>query len=235
MQIYKPFVIDFETTQELFQKAQDLFIERVLGTVGDMGSSRILLSGGQTPLPFYEKLSHNAVIDWSKIEIYQSDERYLSDESQDSNQKQISKSFENSLSEIKELNFFNTKLPIDIATRDYGEKLETLDGPYFDFAILGIGEDGHIASLFPEGDYLQHQDVTVIETEAPLGIAGKQRMSLTIESILNTTEILVILTGARKEYILGELLEGKKTASEFPAKFLLAHPNVNIFQCLQGD
>jgi len=235
MQIYKPFVIDFETTQELFLKAQDLFIERVLGTVGDMGCGRILLSGGQTPLPFYTQLANNAVIDWSKIEIYQTDERYISADSPSSNQNQIRKSLENSLVEIKELNFFDTRLPIEIAIKEYGGKLETLDGPYFDLAILGIGEDGHIASLFPKGDYLQHQEVAAIETQAPSEFSVSQRMSLTIESILNSTEILVILTGSRKEYILSEMLEGKKTASEFPAKFLLAHPNVSIFQCLQGE
>ena len=191
------------------------------------------MSGGNTPLPLYSRLATNPVIDWSKIEIFQTDERYIDKDSDDSNQKHIIKSFEPALEELREINVFNTDLPIEMTIKDYMEKLEVLDGPFFDFTILGVGPDGHIASLFPGGKYLKHQDDSVIQTTAPAEFAVSKRLSLTIESILNSTEILIILTGDNKKDVLPEMLEGDRPASEFPAKFLLAHPRVRIYTCFE--
>jgi 6-phosphogluconolactonase len=233
MEIYKPLVTEFATVDQLMREAETLFIDRVLSTIGETGVSRVAFSGGATPLPLYAKLALNPVIDWSKIEIFQTDERYIDPADKDSNQFNILKSIEPALPELREINVFNTTLPIDMTIKDYTEKLEVLDGPFFDFTILGIGPDGHIASLFPGGKYLKHQDELVIQTNAPRDFAVSKRLSLTIESILNSTEILVILTGDNKKEVLPEMLEGYKLATEFPAKFLLAHPRVRIYTCFE--
>jgi 6-phosphogluconolactonase len=232
MNIYRPVVTEFETTQQLYIKAEELFVDRVLGAVGETGVGRVAFSGGKTPLPFYSRLSQNPVIDWEKIEIFQTDERYVPSNSPDSNQYQITQCLGHAAKEVRELNFFNTSLPIDMTVKDYAERLEALDGPYFDFSVLGVGEDGHIASLFPGGKYLKHQTSPVIETVAPREFKVAKRVSLTLESILNSHEILILLIGDNKKDILPELLEGELSASEFPAKFLLAHPNVKIYQCI---
>ena len=115
--------------------------------------------------------------------------------------------------------------------KEYSEKLDTLDGSFFDFTVLGIGQDGHIASLFPGGKYLKHQEETVIQTSAPRDFAVGKRISLTVESILSSSEILIMLVGENKQEALQEMLEGEKPATQFPAKFLLAHPNVRIYCC----
>lgn len=225
-------VTEFETTKQLYMKAEELFVDRVLGAVGETGVGRVAFSGGTTPLPLYSRLSQNPVIDWEKIEIFQTDERYVPANSLDSNQFQITQCLGPAAMEARELNFFNTLLPINMTVKDYSEKLEVLDGPYFDFTVLGIGSDGHIASLFPGGKYLRHQSTSVIETVAPREFSVAKRVSLTLESILNSHEILILLIGENKSGILLEMLEGEIKASDFPAKFLLAHPNVKIYQCL---
>lgn len=232
MKIYRPIVTEFETTKQLYMKAEELFVDRVLGAVGETGVGRVAFSGGTTPLPLYSRLSQNPVIDWEKIEIFQTDERYVPANSPDSNQLQITQCLGLAAEEVRELNFFDTLLPIDMTVKDYSEKLEVLDGPYFDFTVLGIGQDGHIASLFPGGKYLKHQPLPVVETVAPREFSVAKRVSLTLESILNSHEILILLIGESKIDVLSEMLEGDMKASDFPAKFLLAHPNVKIYQCI---
>jgi 6-phosphogluconolactonase/glucosamine-6-phosphate isomerase/deaminase len=78
---------------------------------------------------------------------------------------------------------------------------------------------------------LGHNKQRVISTTAPENLQTASRISLTIETILNSQKILVLLQGSKKSDVLAELLEGGKTASEFPAKFLLSHPDLNIFYC----
>ncbi|MEM1312737.1 MAG: 6-phosphogluconolactonase [Patescibacteria group bacterium] len=235
MKIYKPIITEFSYSEKLYQEAEGLFIDRVLSTTGQEGVARVALSGGITPLPLYHKLAINPVIDWDRIELYQTDERYVAPDNKDSNQLHIQNNIREALPEIKEINFFNTQLPIDMTIKEYSEKLDTLDGNFFDFTVLGIGADGHIASLFPGGKYLKHQEETVIQTSAPRDFAIGKRISLTVESILSSSEILILLVGDNKQEALQEMLEGKKPATQFPAKFLLAHPNVRIYCCFEGN
>ncbi len=232
MKIYRPAVTEFETPDVLFKDVEDFLVDRVFDAIAQNGSARIALSGGKTPLPLYSRISLNPILEWDKIEIYQTDERYVAPTDPESNQFNIAHSLDLAVKEAKEWNFFNTKLPIEMTIKECIEKLETLDGPYFDLTILGVGPDGHIASLFPNGKYLKHQEKTVIETSAPKDFSVTKRISLTVESILNSKEIFLIITGDNKSDILSEMLEGEKSAVEFPAKFLLAHPNLRIFQCL---
>jgi 6-phosphogluconolactonase len=122
-------------------------------------------------------------------------------------------------------------LEYDKCIENYREILDSLDEPFFDVCILSIGSDGHIASLFPNQEYLKHQEQTVIPTIATDDLPIPRRVSLSLETILSSRKLLVILKGDGKNKVLEEMLEGTKPAIDFPAKFLLAHPHLYIYTC----
>jgi|GEM_PF-645165 len=232
--LYKPTLTEFETTDSLYRFLANSLEEKILTYEAEHGVVRLLLAGGQTPLPLYKYLGQKSSTPWDSVEIYQSDERFIDTISNDSNQKLIAGSLgQDTLELCRSVNFFQTDSTIEASLEDYQERLESLDGVWFDLAIIGIGPDGHFASLFPGGDYLRHQEVGVLATTAPDSMPITERLSLTIESVLNTREIIVILSTPEKELVLSELMEGSLRASQFPAKFLLTHPKVRIYFCLQ--
>lgn len=230
IELYKPVVLEFESTDTLYRHACDYIEEKLVVSQSEKGVARLLLSGGQTPMPVYEKLGQSSIINWGGVELYQTDERYVSKELPDSNQNTISKYLtEDVIEELKEVHFFNASLPVEQAIADYNERIEALDDVFFDQTVLGIGEDGHIASLFPSSNDLKVKpEVFAIPTLAPENYDIRERLSLTIDTILNSEDILVLLVGERKINVLTELLEGNLPAIDFPAKSLLAHPKVKI-------
>lgn len=234
--IFPPKIIQFESKEKLYEMAYLNLEESILSHQAHKGKCRIALSGGNTPLELYQKIGKSPVIDWQKMEIYQSDERFIENTDEKSNQFQIKKSLGIETITKLEENFgvfwLKNDEKIDKCLENYNEILESLDGIWFDEIILGIGADGHIASLFPEGDYLCHQETAVIATESVF-FEVAQRLSLTIESLLNSEKITVLLVGSNKSGVLQELVEGKLSAANFPAKFLLSHPNVHILACFE--
>jgi 6-phosphogluconolactonase len=233
MNIYQPKITGFETLDIFYEQAESFVTNAIFDANSEFGEVRLCLAGGSTPIPLYQRLSKNNAIPWEKIELYQTDERYLDTDNKESNQLKIKQAFGEDVISITKSNFFNTRLPLKQAVKDYVEILETLDGVWFDLVVLGIGVDGHIASLFPNGSYFD-LDYPVVETIAPDYIQTPQRISLTINSILNSKQILVLLAGVNKRQVLKDMLESDLGATKYPAKFLFAHPSVNIFQCLEN-
>ena len=234
LNIYKPTVTEFETDDILIRKASDYIDGTIIDNQSQHGIARVLLSGGQTPMPVYKMLGNNGAIDWSNLELFCTDERFVASTSPDSNQFNIIKNFGREIIEsCREVNFFKVDQDIAACIQDYDARLDALDDIWFDLTILGIGPDGHIASLFPGNSYLKHIETPTLQSLAPKQFSIKDRVSLSIESILNSREILILLNGENKLNILSELLEGNLPASEFPAKFLLSHPRVKVFCCFQ--
>jgi 6-phosphogluconolactonase len=234
MEIYKPQIVDFESKETLYNHLASYLVDRILEINGDEGAVRICLTGGKSVLPIYKILGEQVLIPWEKVQFYLSDERLVDTKSEKSNQYQISQTFgENFLSEAGEVNFFETNLPIEQVIKNYQEKLENIDGNLFDLTVLGVGPDGHIASLFPGGSYLRHHEDKVLATTAPAEFDVSKRVSLSIESLLDSKEILLLVVGDSKKYIPSEILQGTRKAVDFPVKFLLANPNFKIFYCPQ--
>jgi 6-phosphogluconolactonase len=109
--------------------------------------------------------------------------------------------------------------------------LDTLDGVFFDQGIMSLGSNGSIAALYSGSGDIKHHDDYTIATKSPDSTSGLDSLSLTIETLLNTEDIYIILTGESKRQVLLELVEGNQSASDYPAKVLLTHPNVTIFCC----
>jgi len=192
------------------------------------GIIRIALSGGSTPKPIYEALAKDKALPFNKIEFYLVDERYVPANNKDSNQKMIRKALIKPLGKkLKAFHYFNTSLPLAKSLQKYGKELPRSG---FDLIILGIGPDGHTASLFPHNKALNEKKRPVAVTTTTR-FAVKQRLTLTFPPILKSKKILVLLRGKEKAAILKKLANAKVKPSDFPAKLLLKHPNLQIYFC----
>jgi len=234
--LHQPRIFDFETREQFEKQAAGFILESALDAVAEEGNFRVAFSGGSTPLPIYKNISNDPIFPWESSEVYQVDERFVPKESNESNQAQFEKSVsEETLGRIKEYHPFTVSGSVEASVREYEEKLESLDEPLFDLVVLGIGEDGHIASLFPGSSELKEVGTSFVTSAfAPKSFAGSQRLTLTLKAILSSQKVVVLLSGFQKQSVVTELIEGNKHVLEFPAKWLLQHPNLFIYQYL-GD
>lgn len=194
-------VIELITAELMHKKISDQFAKLKIG-----------LAGGKTPLPIYKKMAEVLPIDG--LEFFLIDERYISLKDEKSNFFQIGKY-------LPKTHHFNTELSITEAVQAYDKALPEA----FDLSIIGVGNDGHFASIFP-GSITSNERTIHTQTDH---FEVKDRLSLTPEYLLKSAKILIILQGSDKKSVYEELLYGKKTVDEFPAKNLLAHDNIEIW------
>ncbi|NJB72016.1 6-phosphogluconolactonase [Saonia flava] len=189
-------------------------------------TTHIALSGGSTPKVVFDYLSKNYrdKIDWSTVHFYWGDERCVPPSDDESNYKMT---VEHLLSKI---NIPNTNVhrvkgedvPEDEAIV-YGQLLEeklpinnTL--PQFDLVILGMGDDGHTASIFPYNIHLWHS-----ENNCEVAIhpdSGQRRVTLTGQVINNAKEVAFLVTGDSKSEKVREIMNKEETASLYPASLV---------------
>ncbi len=220
----------FSAEVDFLHASLDFFLKQYQGAEKTF---RLALSGGATPGPFYTALAgqqssaglSNGSLDFSKIELYQVDERYVKCDDPESNTRLINETLLKKLAvQPKEFHAIKTNLPIDEAVTSYENQLFDLADHPFDLTVLGMGPDGHIASLFPGDVALKEKKRLVAHTQTP-HFKVKDRITLTLPPILKSRAILVLVKGRDKEAVVEELEHGKKSISEFPARALTGHGN----------
>lgn len=188
---------------------------------------RIALSGGSSPKAIYEKLAESKSIDWSKIELFQVDERYVSEDSEDSNAKLIHESLTGKIASLKNFHTFDTSKSIKEALIDYEKRLRKLGKPLFDLVLLGFGNDGHTASLFPHGPELEEVERLVVHSKSP--ISPSDRLTLTYPAIMSSRKIIFLIRGANKKDIIQKWLDKDSSEEDIPAKAILDHQDIDIY------
>ncbi|MDH5596848.1 MAG: 6-phosphogluconolactonase [Candidatus Peregrinibacteria bacterium] len=201
-----------------FNIGSDFVLKAVTGIEDFMESSeassiRIALSGGSSPIAVYEKLAASQKIDWSRIEIYQVDER-----SDHSNEEMIREALIAKLSDLKAFHPFD---------KNYEKKIQALPRPFFHLVLLGLGEDGHTASIFPHSSAVEEIEALTLKTESPTGV--KERITLSFPAILSSEKIIFLIRGAGKKEILSRWLSDEGSEMEIPAKVILDHPDVDVY------
>jgi 6-phosphogluconolactonase len=180
------------------------------------GRFAVALSGGSTPKAIFELVTKNAQLDWSKIWLFWSDERAVPLDHPDSNYKMAMESGFAKLP-IPQSQIFRMKAETDIEkhAKDYEEKIHhNLDKHLFDLVMLGVGEDGHTASLFPDTKALTTFDRLVVANHLPDKKAW--RMTLTFPCINNSATSLICAIGKSKHLIVPKVLDAA-IDSPFPA------------------
>lgn len=197
-------------------------ISEILVEIPDKNFS-LVLSGGNTPASIYKELCKYK-LNWKSGNIFLADERFVPGSHPDSNKKLV----QETLLTPAKYHFWNTEegsIP-QKAVEEYEQELKKYGKP-FDVVLLGIGPDGHTASLFPNSPALSEKThlTATSETEE---FAIKERLSMTYAALMNAKKIIFLLKGEDKKEVLDELLSGNKTPEEFPAKKILEHENVHV-------
>lgn len=216
-------VIPFDNRRNLFigkdiesaiQFATEHWIHSAKQAIQQRGKFVVALSGGSTPKVIYESLVTVKDLDWSKVFLFWSDERAVPPGDPDSNYGMAMKSFGNL--PIPPYQIFRMKAEENIAENalDYEEKIRHHIGKHgFDLVMLGLGEDGHTASLFPNTDALSIEDRWVVPNYVPL--KKTWRMTFTYPCINSSAKIAIYALGSSKEKIIPEVLKSP-IRSQYP-------------------
>lgn len=189
----------------------------ISGAIKKYGDARILLSGGSTPINLYSSLSQEN-IDWGKVKVGLVDERFVDQKSNYSNEKHI----KNNLIKNSAKNAILSSMLC--CTDDELLNLEMVRSSYScfiertDFTLLGMGNDGHTASIFPndkESDVLMHSiNIGVFTTKAPN--YPYNRITCSKEFIAKSNAIVLLFTGQHKLKVFN-----KSTKTNVPISYFV--------------
>lgn len=212
---------------EFVEKSVEAIETHILEELNYKPILRIALSGGSSPIPVYKKLAESKKIPWSRITLFLVDERYVPLNSKESNYKMIKETLVDSVKNLRKFYYYNTREPITIISHQYEQMLRQFDFPLFDLVILGLGEDGHTASIFPHSDVIREESRLVMKTVKPDD--AQDRITLTFPAILSSNKIIFLIRGENKGGIIDQLCDSNANLDDLPAKKVMEHSDVEIF------
>lgn len=180
-------------------------LERALSGAKAAGTA-VMLSGGRTPLPTYREIAARKPAPAKGLHVLFSDDRYVPSTSESSNYFQTRLLIDAlALPEATVLRV-RTELPLEQAAADYDKRLATMlnSGVKITLGLLGLGADGHTASLFNAGNLEQARGKLAIAVQRPDGLQG---ITVTPELLSQVAEPLFLVTGADKHAIVEEFLK----------------------------
>jgi 6-phosphogluconolactonase len=189
--------------------------------IASHGSFSLVLAGGNTPRKLYELLAvppYTDTIPWRNMHIFWGDERWVAPNHPDSNFNMAEQSLLAKI-DIPAVNIhrIRTDLPTPEAAAAAYEK-ELLDffsnaaqtNPGFDMVLLGMGKDGHTASLFPDSPALNITDRLVAAVRAPNASPPVDRITLTLPALNKASDVLFLISGQVKIEIMQSIVEKPK-------------------------
>jgi len=200
-----------DTADAVAQRAADVIAEEARKAVAARGRFVVAVSGGHTPWVMLRALA-SADVPWPAIHIIQVDERIAPSGDPDRNLTHLRESL---LDHVPLPAYQIHAMPVELgdleaAAAKYAETLQQIAGtpPVLDLVHLGLGPDGHTASLLPGDPVLNVKDGDVAITGT---YQGRQRMTLTYPMINRSREVLWVVTGAEKVPMLRRLLDGDES------------------------
>ncbi len=199
-----PEVFTFASPVHLARAAAETVTETLRTAVAERGRASFVLTGGSTPKALYQRLAthYHDALDWQRVHIFWGDERYVPPDDDDSNTRFAHETL------LDDLPIPDTQIyPIPTSdtpeadARAYEQMLRDYFGdgpPAFDLVLLGMGGDGHIASLFPERDALNETERWVVATDAPPTSPVRERISLTFPILNAARTVLFLVSGESK-------------------------------------
>jgi len=213
--------------EELAGAAAREFAAKAEEAIEERGRFVVVLAGGSTPKAMYRVLALEYAdrIDWSRVHVFFGDERTVPPDHDDSNYKMVNEVLLEHVP-VESVHRMRGELPPDEAAEAYEEELKTFFGaeevPRFDLILLGVGGDGHTASLFPETSALEVRDRLVVAN--PVLQLDTTRITLTVPVINAARAVLFLVAGEDKAETLEKSLEGDADPRAYPAR-LIQPPN----------
>jgi 6-phosphogluconolactonase len=213
-------------TDALSDTVASQFAECVSRTLEKRERFSLALAGGKTPKALYQRIADRfgKTLPWSRIHLFWGDERYVPHDDSLSNFRMVRESLLDRI-DIPSANIHDVPTGLtdpDEAARQYESSLRDyfLEGnPRFDLILLGMGADGHTASLFPGTPALQENRRWVVPVVA--NAEPRTRLSMTMPVILQAERIYFLITGKDKAAVLSEIFSGVDSAGQYPAARVL--------------
>lgn len=208
-------------------KAADIFIRSAKNAIKERGVFTVSLAGGSTPAALYRLLATtpcSSEIEWGKTHLFWGDERCVPHDHKDSNYRMVREALIDSIN-IPSSNIHPVRGEMgEAAAENYEKELKGFFGveegifPAFDLILLGMGDDGHTASLFPETEILKEEKAWVgaVYVEKFKSV----RATLTVPVLNNAREIVFLVSGGGKSSMLKTVLEGDYRPDKYPSQFL---------------
>ena len=226
-------LIIFNDKGELSLKVSDYISERIKIILNAKDRFQFCLCGGTTPESIYKCLSEKD-LNWEKVDVFLGDERCVNPNSDESNTSMLNNSLlKNFGSKVDFYKIFNNeKINVDISIqlliKELKKKCEG-NPPVFDFTLLGLGNDGHTASLFPNQN--NNTDDFVISTFGN----GLKRVSFTPKVLSASRKIAFIVSGSSKQIALKRLINNSEKSDRTPAKLIKSKSKILVFSDFEAS
>jgi 6-phosphogluconolactonase len=203
----------------------------VLGAkaIEQYGRFLLALAGGSTPRALYTAWAAHTRLDWSRVVLVFGDERCVPPDHEQSNYRMVAETLLAGLpAQPQILRMEGEAADPAQAAVNYDYALRDLLGPggFLHVALLGVGTDGHTASLFPGMEALREGNAWCVATPAPDGTV--QRLTLTVPALRATRKLMFLAAGAEKAAVLKRVLEGPLDPEGLPAQFFLRDERLNV-------
>ena len=210
----------FQNTDELLDALCKKIKEHLQSAISQKVFATLIVSGGKTPIALFKKLS-TLKIEWQKVTITLADERWVKTQNEDSNQKLVKDHLlQNEASLAKFIGLKTSHKNAYDAIDVVNKNISDIPKP-FDLTILGMGEDAHTASLFPDAKELDEALFSTNPTSAITPPKGKyERITLSLKTILDTKLIILHIEGENKYRVYKEVIQNKKDKKR-PISFIL--------------
>lgn len=216
----------YESGEDLALAAAQYVVHVGQRAIDSSGRFSIALAGGSTPRSLYQLLTSEMFkirLAWEKVHVFWGDERPVPPEHPDSNFRMAQETLLSGVS-ISAGNIHRMKgeLPPQDAAREYENELRRFFSehpwPQLDLVLLGMGDDGHTASLFPNTAALQEKERWV--TANPVEKLSTIRITLTVPAINAARHVLFLVQGENKAEPLKAVIEGSHQPENFPSQFI---------------
>ncbi|WP_404339354.1 6-phosphogluconolactonase [Pseudoalteromonas mariniglutinosa] len=222
----------FANKDELTAELSSCLEQRLVDGIADDGRAVLMVSGGSSPAPAYKHLS-NLPLDWANIDVAMVDERWVDVGHEKSNEAFIKSTLlQNHGAAANFITMKNTAATAEQGTDECEAAYQQLKRP-FDVTILGMGPDGHTASLFPHAEGLEQglnsTDLVSAINAVESDVTGKitERMTLTLAAIADSKVVKLLISGEEKLAVY-KLAKAGGDVADMPLRAVLNHPNINI-------
>jgi len=209
-----------DTAEDVAQAACRHILSAATSAIAERGKFKLVLAGGSTPEKVYRLLAESNA-DWANWHIYYGDERCLPADHQDRNSLMASQVLLDKVAiPANQIFTMPAELGPEVAADRY--KLAVAKAGMFDMVLLGMGEDGHTASLFPGH---QHQQDELVHAVYNSPKPPPERISISAKALSNTRELIFLVTGANKQ----EAVNQWRSGSDLPVASIVPENGVDIY------